>query len=469
MSPFSRRQFLHLSAAAAAAAALGAGCSSEADAPSADAGTGASPTTTAPRSKGKLTDVEHVVILFQENRSFDQYFGTRPGVRGFADPDVLRLPDGRPIWYQPRPEHPDGYVLPYAQTANGPGGQCGIDPDHSWAGQHAAWNGGKMDGYARTMGEMAMGYFRRQDLPWYHALADEFTLCDAWFCSVLGPTNPNRHYSMTGTIDPAGLGGGPAVDNSGTAYTWETYPERLQRAGVSWRVYHDEDDFGDNVLDYFTQFHDLPETSELYQASTRNRTVADFQADCANDALPQVSWIVAPEAKSEHPMWAPAMGQAYVYDHLKAIMDNPKVWAKTVFILSYDENGGFFDHVPPPTPDPGTADELVDGVPIGLGPRVPGMVISPWSRGGKVVSDVFDHTSTLRFLEERFGVEAPLISAWRRETCGDLLSTLDLDHHDPTVPKLLDPTALADEVLSQCFGDQFPSVPAEQALPTLDA
>jgi len=462
---FSRRRFLQLSAAAAATAAVGVGCTSS---DGSDGGAARS-TTTVPKPKGKLTDVEHVVILFQENRSFDQYFGTRPGVRGFNDPDVLKLPDGKPIWYQPMPSHADGYVLPFAQTLKGPGGQCGLDPDHTWQGQHVAWNGGKMDQYALNMGEQAMGYFRREDLPWYHALADDFTLCDAWFCSVLGPTNPNRHMSMTGTIDPSGSGGGPAIDNSGTAYTWETYPERLEKAGVSWRVYHDVDDFGDNVLDYFTQFHDLPATSPLFENSTKDRTVAQFQADCAHDNLPQVSWIVAPEAKSEHPMWAPADGQAYVYDHLKAVMDNPKVWAKTVFIISYDENGGFFDHVPPPVPPKGTKDEWVADQPIGLGPRVPGLVISPWSRGGKVHTDVVDHTSTLRFLEARFGVEAPLISAWRRETCGDLTKALDFDTYDASVPKLPDPTALAAEVTANCFKNgQGPAAPAKQVLPTME-
>lgn len=470
---WSRRRFLHASAAAAAAAALGSACSSsdakEAAPRSSTTEAPSTTTTMSPQKRSRLDDIEHVVILFQENRSFDQIFGTRKDVRGFGDPDVLKLPDGKPIWYQPNARNPDGYVLPFPMTATGPGGQCGGDVDHSWEGQHVAWNGGKMDGYAERMGQLAMGYYRRQDLPWYYALADEFTLCDSWFCSVLGPTNPNRYYSMTGTIDPQGRNGGPAIDNSGKGYTWETYPERLTRAGITWRVYHDVDDFDDNMLANFVQFQEVKKPDVLWDSGMRTRTVAEFEADCANDALPQVSWIVAPEAQSEHPIFSPAGGQAYTKRHLDAIFANPKVWAKTVFILSYDENGGFFDHVPPPVPEPDTPDEWVGDLPIGLGPRVPGLVISPWSRGGVVNSEVFDHTSTLMFLERRFGVEVPAISQWRRETCGDLLTTLDLRRYDPSVPKLVDPAPATAEVLANCFKDQWPGAPKEQALPTVEA
>ena len=456
----SRRRFLQLSAAAAATGGLLASCSSS------DGGSSAATTTSIAKPKGSINDIDHVVIFFQENRSFDQLYGTRKGVRGFSDPDVLVQANGKPVWYQPSSSNPDGHILPYPMTSKGPGGQCSGDPNHSWEAQHVAWNGGKMDGYASTMGQMALGYLTQEDLLWYNALANDFTLCDSWFCSVLGPTNPNRHYAMTGTIDPGKLGGGPAIDNSGTAYTWETYPERLQQAGVSWRVYHQADDFDDNNLKFYKQFQDLKESDPLWDAAMRNREVADFEADAKAGNLPQVSWIVAPQALSEHPIFAPAAGQAYVYRHLKAIMDNPKLWAKTAFIFSYDENGGFFDHVPPPTPDPGTPDEFVGDEPIGLGPRVPGLVISPWSRGGGVNSEVFDHTSTLQFLEQRFGVEAPLISKWRRETCGDLTSAFDFGAFDPSVPKLPDPTAQAKDVVDHCYQDQWPAVPKDQQLPT---
>ena len=469
----SRRRFLQVGGAAAAAAALGSACSSSKDdaagSPAASTTELRTTTTMSRQKRSRLSDVEHIVIFFQENRSFDQIFGTRKGVAGFGDKDVLKLPNGKPIWFQPNKRNPDKYVLPFPVTAKGPGGQCGGDVDHSWEGQHVAWNGGKMDGYAERMGQLAMGYYTRQDLPYYYDLADKFTLCDHWFCSVLGPTNPNRHYSMTGTIDPEGRNGGPAIDNSGTSYTWETYPERLQRAGVTWRVYQEVDDYGDNMLENYRQFHEVKAPDPLWDSGVRTRTPADFVADCKNGDLPQVSWIVAPEAKSEHPIFAPATGQMYAYQHIKAIMDVPELWAKTVFILSYDENGGFFDHVPPPIPPPGTPEEYVGEEPIGLGPRVPGLIVSPWHQGGRVDHEVFDHTSTLRLLEQRFGVEANLISDWRRQTCGDLLSTFDFAGYDPSVPELVDPTASVEAVEAACFKDQWPSPPAQQELPTTEA
>ncbi len=162
--------------------------------------------------------------------------------------------------------------------------------------------------------------------------------------------------------------------------------------------------------------------------------VAEFAADVAAGTLPQVSWIVAPKIASEHPEAPPAIGQALVAQLLAALTANPEVWARTVFILNYDENDGFFDHVPPPvpaiTPTMGkstvsVAGEIYKDEPVGLGPRVPLLIISPWSKGGFVNSEVFDHTSVIRFLEARFGVMEPNITAWRRAVCGDLLSAFD--------------------------------------------
>src|SRR6185437_15346134 len=163
--------------------------------------------------------------------------------------------------------------------------------------------------------------------------------------------------------------------------------------------------------------------------------------------LPAVSWLIPADGFDEHPPAPPALGEWYTSQVLRILMSNKKVWAKTVVFLSYDENDGFFDHVPPPVPPAGTAGEYVtasplpataQGVagPVGLGYRVPMLVISPFSRGGHVASEVADHTSQLRFLEERFGVKAPNISAWRRKHTGDLTSTLHMNTSDKTVPKL---------------------------------
>jgi phospholipase C len=324
-----------------------------------------------------------------------------------------------------------------------------------------------MDGFAALPDPITMGYFDRADLPYYYALADAFTVCDRSFCSVFGPTDPNRLYAMGATIDPDGTAGGPVIDNTVKPWTWTTYPERLQAAGISWRVYHEVDDYDDNVLKHFAQFRDLPESSPLYDNAIRNRDADAFVRDAAAGDLPQVSWIVAPEAKSEHPPYSPSVGEDYTSRYIGAVLGNPDLFARTVFILSYDENGGFFDHVPPPTPPPGTPGEFVGGQPIGLGFRVPTVVISPWSGGGRVCSDVFDHTSTLMLLEKRFGVEVPNITAWRRETCGDLTSALDFSSSvaPPSLPATAEHAAAA---LQACATRPPGGVPAPQVPPTVE-
>jgi phospholipase C len=402
------------------------------------------PSTVAPTTTlagGSLRDVEHVVIFLQENRSFDHYFGTRPGVAGITG----TMP---------------GKLQPYRFDSAITAAQCSPDPDHSWQGQHAAWNGGRNDRFAEVQGPVALGYFTRPDIPYYWALADEFTLCDHSFCSLLGPTTPNRLYSMSATIDPHGTGGGPVTSNLTGPFKWTTYPERLQAAGISWRVYHEVDDFDDNPLKFFARFQNLPTTDPLHEAAILNRAADAFITDATAGDLPQVSWIVAPTAKSEHPSFPPSVGEDYTARILAALMGNERLWRSTVFILGYDENGGFFDHVPPPVPPPGTPDEFVGAEPIGLGFRVPTIVVSPWSRGGKVCSDVFDHTSTLKFLEARFGVEIPNLSAWRRETTGDMTGALDFTAFDASVPALPATAARAASVLAGCQSLPQPTVPA---------
>ena len=147
-----------------------------------------------------------------------------------------------------------------------------------------------------------------------------------------------------------------------------------------------------------------------------------FEYDAINDRLPAVSWIIPTSTQSEHPDYMPAAGAAFVASKIDAIAANPEVWAKTAFILNYDENDGIFDHVAPPVPPPGTPHEFVEGVPIGAGFRVPCIIVSPWTAGGWVCSQPFDHTSVLQFLEKFTGVREPNISDWRRKTFGDLTS-----------------------------------------------
>ncbi len=185
---------------------------------------------------GTIADVEHIVILMQENRSFDHYFGTMRGVRGFGDPRAVKLPSGDPVWYQP---DGTGRVLPFRPDAPDLGLQFLEDLPHGWTDQHKAWNGGKYDQWVPAKGTTTMAHLTRADIPFQFALADAFTVCDAYHCSLLGPTDPNRYHMWTGWVGNDGSGGGPVLDNAEAGYGWSTYPERLQKAGISWKIYQD--------------------------------------------------------------------------------------------------------------------------------------------------------------------------------------------------------------------------------------
>jgi phospholipase C len=400
-----------------------------------------------PPTVGSLKDIKHVVLLMQENRSFDHYFGTMAGVRGFGDENALTLSNGKSAFYQPDPENPAGYLLPFHLDTRTTSAQKIPSTSHAWAVQHDSWNGGKMDNWLpahrKVEGKKApyvMGYHTRDDIPFQFALAEAFTICDEYYCSVMGPTWPNRMYWMTGTIDADAEGGGPVTGNSKVkgGYRWTTYAERLQKAGVSWKVYQQQDNYGCNVLELLMTFMDAPKDSELYRRGMVREAAGKFEEDAMNDNLPAVSWIIPTSTESEHPDYTPAAGAAFVASKLNAIAANPEVWAKTAFILNYDENDGLFDHVAPPVPPPNTAKEFVKGLPIGGGFRVPCMIISPWTAGGWVCNQAFDHTSVLQFLEKFTGVAEPNISDWRRETFGDLMSAFRFDEDRASVPQLPD-------------------------------
>jgi phospholipase C len=420
--------------------------------------------------RGRLSDIEHIVILMQENRSFDHYFGTMPGVRGFQDPTAITLSTGNSVFHQPDPAHANGYLTPFHYDTKSTSAQQTPGTDHTWGTQHQAWNNGAMDQWVAAKGEYTMGYFAQPDIPFHWALAQAFTLCDNYHCSVLGPTNPNRLYLWSGMLDPSGTGGGPVTDDSpafNNAYlSWTTYPERLEAAGVSWQVYQEEDNYDDNALAWFKQFSNAPTSSPLWQRGMRKRPAGWFEADARAGRLPQVSWLVAPTAQTEHPDYFPAAGAEYIAGKLDAIAANEDLWRKTLFILTYDENDGMFDHVAPPVPPAGTAGEFVDGLPIGLGFRVPAIVVSPWSVGGYVCSDVLDHTSLIRLIEARFGVSEPNISAWRRATCGDFTTSLRLPGGPAGWPSRNRAVSLAAAEASfltaqqQVFDNPEPTIPA---------
>ncbi len=444
-----------------------------------------------------LGAVEHVVFLMHENRSFDHYFGQLQG-----GPRLRRRqsPGGGDSSPRPGPGAASTLLPFHLDTANSQA-ECTFDLSHEWSAQHQCWNNGKMDRFVAVHteplwegpenGTLTMGHYTRQDLDFYYSLADAFTICDGYHCSVMGPTHPNRLHALSGTLDPSGSAGGPVLfTNSlptaqGSA-SWSTMPEALEDAGVSWKVYNAPGaeyqptsgvamGISDNILLYFKQFMDS--SSSLYQRAFGSVFPNDFVSDIKNDALPQVSWIAPPNGYDEHPPSAPAMGMWFSHNVISALVANPKIWSKTVLFIMYDENDGFFDHVAPPTPPPGTAGEYltVDPLPavafgmrgpIGLGFRVPMLVVSPFSRGGYVCSDTFDHTSQMRFLETRFGAKAPNISDWRRRVTGDLTSTLHVSTPDTSVPKLPATAGKTDPaVLGECVPLQLLEVDVSNPVP----
>ncbi|HEX4263067.1 MAG TPA: alkaline phosphatase family protein [Verrucomicrobiae bacterium] len=400
-----------------------------------------------PPRAGSLRDIKHVVLLMQENRSFDHYFGTLAGVRGFDDPHAMKLPNGKSVFYQPDAENPNGYLLPFHLDTRATSAQKIPSTSHSWGCQHDSWNKGKMDNWLaahrKVEGAKApyvMGYHTRADIPFQFALAESFTICDAYHCSVMGPTWPNRMYWMTGTIDPDAKGGGPITRNvvPDEGYRWKTYAERLEEAGISWKVYQQDDNYDCDVLEQFQQYREAGDRSPLRLKGITRGPEGKFEYDAINDKLPAVSWIIPTSYQSEHPDYMPAAGAAFVASKIDAIAANPEVWAKTAFILNYDENDGLFDHVAPPVPPPGTPGEFVKGVPIGAGFRVPCIIASPWTAGGWVCSELFDHTSILQFLEKFTGVKEPNITDWRRSTFGDLQSAFRFDDDKAAPPQLPD-------------------------------
>lgn len=433
------------------------------------------------QTPSKLSDIDHVVILLQENRSFDHYFGMLAGVRGFGDAHASLLSNDRPVFYQPDSLSPDGYVLPFHLDTRTTSAQRLHDLSHEWSALHGSWDGGRNDNWVgahrQTNGSNApltMGYYAREDLPLYYALADAFTICDGYHCSVMGPTNPNRYYWMSATIDPSGRGGGPATNNHGRRYTWDTYPQALSRAGVSWRIYREEitQEFpvGLDVIMNFAAFQDAAPGSALWEAAVKGRGNDVLLEDLRTGNIPSVTWIVPPYAVCEHPDMLPAAGENYIRQILEALWSNQALWRRTAFIISYDENDGLFDHVVPPTPAPGTPGEFVDGVPIGLGFRVPCFVISPFSRGAWVCGDTFDHTSILQFLEARFGPEVPNLSAWRRQTCGDLTSAFGFGEAPNYSTPELPATAEALRIIEQRVGTlPRPARPSVQRMPMPEA
>jgi phospholipase C len=492
----SRRRLMQAAGATGAAVAAGglsaapakAAPDTAATAGTADSQTG-SQSAQHSRRTGTVKDLKHVVIVMQENRSFDHYFGTLDlaGARGFGDKQVLTWQNGQTIYYDPN-SRAEGYLLPY----------------HADSLKYNAQNTS-----ARNR------YFMEADVPWHHAIAKAFTIGDHYFCSLDTSTSPNRIMMWAGTNDAAGTQGGPVINNNGDygyAYKFKTYPETLQDAGVSWQIYVNNDtdddflgDYTDNTVRSFAAFdpknanpeNTLPRKGLLARgnvvyahttqpAGIKNDTsnvdyvLRDFIADCASGDIPEVSWVVAPAAWTEHPTYAPNNGAVYTDRVIQAVHENPELWESTLIILNYDEpdhanrigEGGFFDHVVPPIPEVGTTGERAPGIKPGFGGRVPFVLVSPWTRGGFVNSEVFDHTSTIQLIEEwtkSLGRPAICqnINDWRRSVSGNLLSAIDFGNFDTSFPKLPKP---ADLLKSVVVDAGLPPVPqpavGAQVMPT---
>ena len=431
--------------------------------------------TASPR-KFDLSQVKHLVFQMQENRSFDHYFGTFPGARGFNDPTAVRLPTGRPVFQQPDPANPDGYLEPWHMSTITTGAAAVPSLSHDWREQHASWNQGAMDGWllthiasdGETNGSFTMGYYTEEDIPFHWALAKAFTLADNYHCSVMGPTDVNRLFWEEGGNDPQGKAGGPVIETGGVRdLTYESGPETLYNAGISYKFYQGAGWPQDTITSYFTKFQSpgLVPTA-LYNAVTSTNTLwgngtpggagdplnptaastanMGFEEDCANGTLPDVSFIGSMSGYDEHPAAIPAAGAQFLATKLEALASNEELWNTTVFIINYDENDGFFDHVVPPTPNYDEyPEEFVTlaspagtpggGLPLGAGFRVPAFVISPWTVGGQIFSEVSDHTSGLRLIEAVAAagglsgagpVTFPNVSRWRRKTFSDWTGAL---------------------------------------------
>ena len=530
----------------------------------------------ADKRTGTIQDVQHIVILMQENRPFDHHFGTLQGVRGFSDPRAVKinLPlqggGSTPVSVFLQPAGAGnvtaGFSVP-AATVGGPASGAPVIPpfrvnphsvspglttvgltylpgtSHSWGNTHAAWNQGHYDNWPANQGPISMSYMTRDDLPYHYALADAFTVGDAYFCSIMGPTNPNRMYLWSGCIGNLsdlgpkgtdGLGAGPATYNgfsiNNAPWTFPTFPEVLQAAGVTWKVYQDlagqtfSPDFGDgtgnsfagnftdNPLLYFNQYATSSASSALFENGCTGTEIINeipssgapesqwlawaehlfdqFRNDVLGGTLPQVSWIIAPAGYTEHSDWPIDYGAWYISQVFNILVSNPDIFSNTVLIINYDEADGSFDHIVPPTPPQTPAfgastvsieNEIVTATgepsgfqsgPIGLGNRVPFLAISPWSKGGYVNSQVFDHTSVIQFIEKRFGVFEPNISPWRRAVAGDLTSTfnfadpdqghVNLPRTDAFLPSVAELAGGNTTTFRPTVGDVIVGVPAQE-------
>ena len=436
-------------------------------------------------ASGSLKDVKHVVLFMQENRAFDHYFGTMAGVRGFGDPNVhISKNTHKPMWHQPVDDSLEGpkppshvkELLPW--YLNHQGGdwsdrtQCMIAGSNDWIANHAAWNHGQYDRWVRNNTPYSIGYYRREDLPLHFKLAESFLVGDAYHESVISSTDPNRITWLTGTINtntsevgghPRKLGG-PVIDNTrspgcsktdvGAPMTcnpkrWKTVPEYLMEAGITFQFYQDHDNFGCDPLVQFQQYKDAAKKKEeLARRGTSYPGLEKFYQDAHEGKLPEVSYVVPPTDLSEHPPYTPRDG-AWLQRKVAHAVMHGKAWNNTVYILSYDETGGWADHVMSPhAPRDEPGEWMLDPynhtfgqAPTGPGFRLPFYIISPWTRNGGVFTEHSAHESQILFLEEWAKAtgrpfRSKEMNRWRRAQLSNLVNAFDFSKHDTSVPDM---------------------------------
>ncbi len=383
------------------------------------------------------TPIEHVVVLMQENHTFDNYFGTFPGADG--TPDGTCIPND-PL--QPSLGCVEPYHLESLRT---------VDLHHGSSIGIKAFNGGRMDGFIAAQnernlpGEVAMGYYDGRDLPLYWNLATEYVLADQFFSSVQGSSEANHFYWVAAQ--------GPSGTIPENGWGFPTIFDRLQEAGVSWKfyvqnydptiTYRNRQPASDKAAQLvwapllnFGRFLDDPELNE------RIVNLDQYYVDLAAGTLPAVAYIV-PSGASEHPPGDVSLGQVFATSLVTSLM-RTRAWDSSLFMITWDDWGGWYDHVPPPAIDA-----------FGYGYRVPTLFISPYARSGTIDSTVYDFTSVLKFIEENWSV-APLTG--RDATANSISAALDFDQQPraaqipgPTYPDRADVEARNRDVLSLVY------------------
>ena len=386
--------------------------------------------------RGADIPVNHIVVLMQENRSFDSYFGQlpaagHPGVDGLPadafNPDTKGVP--QPAFHQVK--------------------YCTEDTNHAWTGSHLEFHDGQNDGFVTQNdpnGARAMGFYDESDLPFYYAMAKTFAIGDRYFCSLLGPTFPNRFYLMTGT-------------------SFGHIRNDMQQGGFPQRSMFDLLD--ENQITWMVYYNDFPFASLLdIQNGPQFARFPKFLADAAAGTLPQVTFVdpavgLTGVETDEHPPANIQQGERFAAQVVQAVMQSPN-WPTTALFLAYDEHGGFYDHVAPPAAcapddiapmeDPKDPDSDYPGLFNRYGFRVPVVVVSPFAKPGFVSHAVYDHTSILRFIETRFHLPA---LTDRDANASPMLDMFDFSHPALLDPLLLPAVTVDPERLQQCKAD-FP-------------